>query len=100
MAIPDYQTLMLPVLRHGAAGEVRVGDVIERIADELNLSAEERASLVPSGQETIIYNRVHWARSYLKQAGLVENPRRGYYHITDQGRIVLAIRPSGLPYDT
>lgn len=90
MTIPDYQTLMLPVLRHGAEAEVRIGDVVERVADELGLSAEERAALLPSGQQTIIANRVHWARSYLKQAGLVENTRRGHYRITDAGRAVLA----------
>lgn len=91
--IRDFQSLMLPVLRHGAAGEVRIGDVVERVSHDLGLSADERAALLPSGQQTIITNRVHWARNYLKHAGLVENTRRGHFRITDEGRTVLADPP-------
>jgi restriction system protein len=68
---PDFQTLMLPVLRIAAEGEVRISDVVERLADEFALSAEERSQLLPSGKQTTFANRVNRAKSYLGKAGLV-----------------------------
>jgi restriction system protein len=93
MPIPDYESLMLPVLRLGAEGEIRIGDAIERISDQLALTPEERAMLIPSGDKSVIGNRVHWAKTYLKQAGLVEQPRRAWYRATQRGRDVLATHP-------
>ncbi|GGK46133.1 restriction endonuclease [Salinarimonas ramus] len=93
MTIPDFQTLMLPVLRQSAAGEVRIGDVVDRLAAEFNLSDEERAQLLPSGRQTTFANRVHWAKSYLGKAGLVEITRRAHFRITDPGRRVLETPP-------
>ena len=61
MAIPDYQTLMLPVLRLAAKGEQRVADVADRVAVEFGLSAEERGTLLPSGRQRVLNNRIHWA---------------------------------------
>lgn len=87
--IPDYQTLMRPVLECASSGEVRIGDVVERLADKFGLTADERAGLLPSGKQTTFANRVHWAKSYLKQAGLVEITRRGQFKITDRGRASL-----------
>jgi len=87
--IPDYQTLMLPVLRAAAGGEVRISDVIPMLADEFALSELERAEMLPSGRITLFANRVHWAKTYLKQAGLIEQPRRAYYRLTDRGRNAL-----------
>lgn len=87
--IPDFQTLMRPVLAQGADGEVAISDVVERLADEFNLNADERNELLPSGKQTRFANRVHWARSYLKQAGLAENKKRGHYRITEIGRAAL-----------
>lgn len=89
--IPDYQTLMRPVLEKAANGEVRIGDVVETLSTEFNLNADERAELLPSGRQTIIANRVHWAKTYLKQAGLVEPTKRGHFQITKRGRDALAI---------
>jgi restriction system protein len=86
--IPDYQALMRPVLDAAAAGPRKVADVVVEISDRLGLTPEERAELLPSGQQTKIANRVHWARSYMKQAGLVTSPRRGWYELTDVGRQV------------
>ena len=63
MAIPDYQTLMLSVLRAAADGEVRVSDAVETLADELELTEEERAQLLPSGRQPVIYNRVQWSNT-------------------------------------
>ena len=60
--IPDYQTLMRPVLTCAATGETRIGDVVEQLADKLNLTTEERAQLLPSGKQTRFANRVNWAK--------------------------------------
>lgn len=96
MAIPDYQTLMKPVLRSSVKGERHVSDVVAELDQEFGLSAEERAELLPSGKQTTFANRVHWAKSYLKQAGLVKATRRGYFEITDVGRAVLNEDPDPL----
>lgn len=78
MTVPDFQSLMLPVLKAASQGEVKVSDVVEKLANDLGLSEEDRAELLPSGRQTTFGNRVHWAR-YLKQAGLVEATRRGHF---------------------
>lgn len=88
--IPDYQSLMRPVLAHAASGEVRVSDLITAVSSELGLSEAERSELLPSGKQTIIANRVHWAKTYLKQAGFVAATRRGHFVITERGRAALA----------
>ena len=94
--IPDYQTLMRPVLECASAGEVRISDVVEQLANKFGLTAEERAALLPSGKQTTFANRVHWAKSYLKQAGLVEITRRGQFKITDRGRTALADKTANI----
>lgn len=91
--IPDFQTLLRPVLASCKSGERRIGDVIDEMSDLFTLSDEEREELLPSGQQTRMANRVHWARGYLKQAGLVVPTRRGHFQITDKGRVVLAEGP-------
>ncbi len=88
--IPDYQTLMRPVLQAASGGEVRVGDVVERLSDEFGLTTDERAELLSSGKQTVFANRVHWSKTYLKQAGLLEYTRRGHFTITERGRAALA----------
>ncbi len=93
MAVPDSQSLMLPVLMSAANGEVRVGAAVEKLAEELALSEECRTELLPSGRKTLFYNRVHWAKTYLFKAGLVELTGRGYFKITDRGCQVLAANP-------
>ena len=93
MPIPDFQTLMLPVLRVAAENEVRISNVVELLADSFNLSAEERSHLLPSGRQTTFANRVHWAKSYLGKAGLVELTKRAHFKITEQGREVLVEKP-------
>lgn len=75
MTIPDYQSLMVSVLVASSKGEVRIGAVVEELADQLGLSSQERSELLPSGKQTIFANRVHWAKTYLAQAGLIENTR-------------------------
>jgi restriction system protein len=84
---------MLPVLRVAAEGEARISDVVERLADEFTLSADERSHLLPSGRQTTFANRVHFAKSYLGMAGLVELTKRAHFRITEEGRNVLAAPP-------
>lgn len=93
MPIPDYQFLMLPVLKASVHGEVRIGAVVESLADELKLNEDERAQLLPSGKQTVFSNRVHWAKSYLSKAQLVELTRRGHFTITPLGQSVLQQNP-------
>ncbi|OYV74737.1 MAG: restriction endonuclease [Chromatiales bacterium 21-64-14] len=88
--IPDYQTLMRPVLECASSGEARISDVVELLANKLGLTAEERGMILPSGKQTRFANRVNWAKSYLKQGGLVEITGRGRYKITDRGLAALA----------
>ncbi|WP_246519972.1 restriction endonuclease [Ancylobacter lacus] len=91
--VPDYQSLMLPVLRAAARGEQRIGAVVERLAGELGLSDGARATLLASGRQTVFANRVHWAKTYLAKAGLVESTRRGHFRLTPRGSAVLADNP-------
>ncbi len=94
MAIPDYQSLMLPVLKVSVTGEVRIGDAVDRLAEQLNLTSEERFQLLPSGKQTLFGNRVHWAKTYLTKAGLLESTRRGHFKITERGQQVIASHPT------
>ncbi len=93
MPIPDFQSLMLPVLVASAKGEARIGAVVEDLANDLGLTPEERSELLPSGKQTVFSNRVHWAKSHLTKARLVELPKRGYFRITPRGKEVLESRP-------
>ena len=93
-AIPDFQSLMLPVLNDAAHGEVRVGATVERLADIFDLTPAQRADLLPSKRQTTFANRVHWAKSYLGKAGLIELTKRGHFQITDEGRGVLSDPPN------
>ena len=68
--------------------------MVEELANQLGLSPEERSELLPSGKQTVFSNRVHWAKTYLAQAGLIENTRRGHLKITPRGQQTLAAHPS------
>ena len=93
MSIPDYQTLMLPVLKLSANESVRVADLVTRIAAEFSLTEEDLEELLPSGQTRRLNNRIHWAKTYLSKAGLLESPNRGYFVATQEGRKVLESSP-------
>jgi restriction system protein len=80
--IPDYQTLMRPVLESSASGEISIKNAIFKLANQFQLSEEERQELLPSGKQLKFANRVNWAKSYLKQAGLVKATKRGHFAIT------------------
>jgi restriction system protein len=94
MAIPTYEDCMLPFLKAiSNGGSYAIRDLIERIADALSLSHDERMEMLSSGQRAIA-NRVGWARTYLKKAGLLQSPQRGMMQITERGRDVLAENPA------
>jgi restriction system protein len=94
MAIPDYQTVMLPLLLFlKDDAEHNIGEVVESLVETFSLSAEESQQLLGSGQQTVIRNRAGWARTYLKKAGLIASTRRGYFRITERGQHVVASKP-------
>ena len=94
MSVPDYQSLMLPVLSACASnGEIRIGALVDRLAEQLGLTPEERAELLPSGKQTLFGNRVHWAKTYLNKSALIESTRRGYFKITARGQQVIDTHP-------
>ena len=91
MAIPDYQSLMLPVLKLASdGGEHRMSDVVNTLATQLKLTEAECDELLPSGKQAVFNNRVHWAKTYLAQAKLLISTRRAFFTITERGRSVLA----------
>ncbi|MCU0826392.1 MAG: restriction endonuclease [Tabrizicola sp.] len=93
MPVPDFQTLMLPVLRAFDSGAETVGECLPILQKMFDISEEEAAELLPSGTMTYLRNRAGWARTYLAKAGLLSSPRRGVHRITELGRKVLADRP-------
>lgn len=94
MAIPAYQPIMLPLLRLLEDGqEHSLRQVIDLLASQFNLTREEQHELLPSGQQPIFDNRVGWARTYLKKAGLIESTRRGFFRIADRGLEILSKNP-------
>lgn len=94
MSLPDYQACMLPLLRFAGDGEEhQLKDAVSALAGEFSLTDEERNEFLPSGQQPVFTNRVGWARTYLKKAGLLSSPRRGFFKITDRGTQVLKENP-------
>ncbi len=96
MPIPDYETLMGPLLRIAQASkgsEVAISDAIDQLGDQYKLTEEERRELLPSGSTFKFSSRVSWARTYLQKAGLLEAARRGYFRITKRGMEVLSKKP-------
>lgn len=90
MAIPDYQSIMLPFLKlAGDKAEHSLREANDILAQEFQLTDDEKKELLPSGQQEVFLNRVGWARTYLKKSGLVNSTRRGYFKITDKGLDVL-----------
>ena len=91
MAIPDYQSIMLPLLKLSADGEIhQFCQTVETLAKDFQLTDEERKELLPSGKQPTFHNRVGWARTYMAKAGLLDSPKRGTFKITDRGRKVIA----------
>jgi restriction system protein len=93
--IPDYQTLMLPLLKAVADGkEYKLNEIVEILSKLFNLSTIERSELLPSGQTFVFGSRVGWARTYLKKSGLIDSPKRGTIILTNRGKEVLSDSPS------
>jgi restriction system protein len=85
MSIPGYQSLMLPLLKHTSDGKERsLSSIVDALAAEYKLTDSERRELLPSGSQFPFANRVGWARTYLKKAGLLSAPRRGFVQITER----------------
>lgn len=95
MTVPDFQTLMLPLLKIAGDGqEHRLGEIIETLADQFHLSDEDRKEMLPSGKQAKFDNRVGWAKTHLKKAGLIESSGYGKFRITHTGTEVLKRNPS------
>lgn len=94
MSVPDFQSVMLPLLKFsGDKNEHSMREAIEILSEEFNLTEEDRKALLPSGLQPVFDNRVGWSKTYLKKAGLLESKRRGYFNITDEGLKVLSQSP-------
>ena len=90
MAVPDFQNMMLPLLKLAGDGQQHtLAEAVERLAQEFKLSEDDRAQLLRSGQ-TRLYNRVGWTATYLKKAGLLQAVGPGRFQVTDRGKDVLA----------
>ena len=96
MTVPDYQALMLPLLRRlgQELSPKAVRSFVWFYSDEFQLSDEERAERLPSGGENLLLNRLAWARTYLGKAGLLTSPRHGLVQISDRGRKILQDNPA------
>lgn len=95
MPVPDFQRMFLPLLRAVAkTGSTTPREAKEFIAKQLELTDDDRRVRLASGNQFVFDNRVGWARTYLKKAGIINSPRRGIWEITDRGREILARPPS------
>jgi restriction system protein len=93
--IPDFQTVMRPLLVHLSDGKEHSNqDTLKHLAEHFQLTDEELTQLLPSGLQAVFINRIAWAKSHLKTAGLIESSRRGYYAITPRGLDVLKANPA------
>jgi restriction system protein len=94
MAVPDFQSIMLPLLKLASDGKERsLADTRIALADVFNLTQEELEELLPSGTQPVFNNRVAWASIYLHRAGILKRPQRGQYQITERGLEVLKSKP-------
>jgi restriction system protein len=100
MAVPPFQEILLPLLRHSADGkDWTLAALRGPIADDFGLTDAERAELLPSGTQSRFVNRLCWAKIYLERAGLLTRVRRGVFSISDAGRQVLAENPASIDLD-
>jgi restriction system protein len=93
MPVPDYETMMRPVLVAFDGGVEKVADLLPALKAAFAISDEEAEALIPSGRISILASRAHWARTYLSKAGLLTSPKRNHHIITDKGRAYLARHP-------
>jgi restriction system protein len=101
MPIPDFQTIMLPLLRFLSDGREHTNqEAVDALADEFGLTEDELAELLPSGTQPVFVNRFGWAKSHMKMAGLVEAPHRAHIRITDRGTALLQTDPDTVSMKT
>jgi restriction system protein len=94
MPVPDFQSWFFPLLRRVADGEVhKIADLYGQLADDMGWAEEDRRDFLKSGGQYVYENRIGWARTYLKNAGLLQSPARGLVQITNRGRGVLSENP-------
>lgn len=94
MAVPDFQSFMLPLLKLLADDrEHSLPEVRDILADEMGLGPDDRAEMIPSNRKTRLTDRVSWAKTYMQAAGLIEAPARGRFRITPEGHQLLAESP-------
>jgi restriction system protein len=94
MAIPDFQSIMLPFLQVLADGEERsMKEMVGLLAKHFSLTESELEEMLPSGQQSLFSNRVAWTKTHLKNAGLVDNPTRGRVKLSSDGTRVLSESP-------
>lgn len=94
MPIPNFQVMMLPLLKLTSDGKDHTRrDVVEPLAKQFGVTPEEQTQMLPSGRQEIFINRIHWSRTYLVKAGLLDAPKRGVFRITDRGRKILKAPP-------
>ncbi|MCA2711865.1 MAG: restriction endonuclease [Microcystis sp. M015S2] len=95
MPIPDFQSIMLPLLKILADGKVyKYREIIEALVREFQVTEAERKEMLPSGQQEIFANRVGWAKTYLKKAGLIDSPQRATFVISEKGKEILSQNPA------
>ncbi|GCA68544.1 Mrr restriction system protein [Microcystis aeruginosa NIES-2519] len=95
MPISDFQSIMLPLLKILADGKVyKYREIFEALVREFQVTEAERKEMLPSGQQEIFANRVGWAKTYLKKAGLIESPQRATFVISEKGKEILSQNPA------
>lgn len=100
MTIPNYQELMLPLLKLINEGKTNVNECVPIIKEQFSISESEADELIPSGKQTVLTNRLHWARTYLGKAGALKSPKRGTHIITEIGKNILSTDPDTISNET
>jgi restriction system protein len=102
MAVPDYQSVMLPLLKFAEERktEITTDDATEALAISLGLTEDDLKEMLPSGLQRTFVNRIGWATTYMKKANLLEATRRGYYRITPRGQELLRKKPATINVKT
>jgi len=97
LAVPDFQSFFLPLLRYSGDGKLHsTKDSYAAMAEHFKLSENDLKVMLPSGKQTTFRNRVAWARVYLSKALLLESPKRGFFNITERGKELLKSNPADL----
>src|SRR5688500_18606783 len=97
MSLPDYQSLMLPLLKLLDDGQIHTTqEAVDHLSRVMNLTEEQLNDWLPSKKQKTFTNRVHWAKAYLKMCSAVENISKGKFVITERGRQILAAKPESI----